>query len=58
MGVLAGSLVATGAVLLALALIHAYAQWTIRNIDQENQARVRTGTGTSPRASDSRREPE
>jgi hypothetical protein len=58
MGVLAGSLDATAAILLGLALIHAYAQWTIRNVDQENRVRVRTGTGASPRSSESGREPE
>jgi hypothetical protein len=36
MGVLTGVLVAAGVVLVAFAALHAYAQWTIRNIDREN----------------------
>lgn len=42
MGVLVGSVIATSAILLALAALHAYAQWTIRNIDQEHVVRVRS----------------
>ena len=58
MGVLAGTLVATAAILLVLALLHAYAQWTIRDIDEENRMRAHAEARTSPRSSDSRREPE
>jgi hypothetical protein len=36
MGVLTVVLLAAGGVLATLAALHAYAQWTIRNIDREN----------------------
>jgi hypothetical protein len=39
MGLLLDALAAAAAILLVIALLHAYAQWTIRNIDQENRPR-------------------
>jgi hypothetical protein len=36
MGVLTVVLVAAGVALATFAALHAYAQWTIRNIDREN----------------------
>jgi len=41
MAVLTIGMIAIAVILAAVLAIHAYAQWTIRNVDDENAARER-----------------
>jgi hypothetical protein len=42
MGVLAGTVVVMGAILIGLAALHVYAKWTISSIDRENAPLTRS----------------